>query len=152
HYRHHFEPSQRWPRPHAILAVAAIVSETQQRADLLVRAQELSTARLRQGRPAPLPSPEEAAAHHWTLTERNLAAQSRGHLLAGTPEVVVARLRSLVESTLADEVIVVTQIHDPAERRESYALLANAWGLTPPRLAERTVVARGDVSQVTAPR
>ncbi|WP_432507336.1 LLM class oxidoreductase [Kineococcus arenarius] len=94
-------------------------------------AQQLATAHLRLGRPGPLPSPEEAAAHAWTAAERHVAAQGTGLVLAGTAGDVAARLRELVDTTGADELMVVTQVHDHAERERSYELLAREWSAHP---------------------
>jgi hypothetical protein len=40
---------------------------------------------------------------------------------------VVGRLRSLVEATAADELIVAGAVHEHAARLRSYELLATAW-------------------------
>jgi luciferase family oxidoreductase group 1 len=133
-YREGFVPSPRWPRPHAVLTMAVVVAETPERARALAEATTLATVRLRLGSPGPLPSPEEAAAHRWTLAERNTAGRLGSRLVAGTPAEVVPRLRDLVERTGADELMVLTQVHDPAERRLSHALLAEGWGLRADRL------------------
>ena len=129
-YRERFRPSAHRSRPHALLTVAAVVADGEERARQLAAASLLATARLRQGRPGPLPSPQEAAEHRWTLLERNLAGRAREQLVAGTPAEVATRLRALVQRTGADELVVVTAVHDPAERVRSYELLARAWGLT----------------------
>jgi luciferase family oxidoreductase group 1 len=126
-YREDFVPSAHWPRPHAILTLAVVVSATAERARALANATTLSTTRLRLGMSGPLPSPEEAAAHRWTLAERNTAGRLGSRLVAGTPEEVVPRLRDVVERSGADELMVVTQVHDPEERRLSYELLAQEW-------------------------
>ena len=47
----------------------------------------------------------------------------------GGPETLRARLADMVQRTQADELMVVTAIPDQAARHESYALLAQAWGL-----------------------
>ncbi|WP_432488923.1 LLM class flavin-dependent oxidoreductase [Kineococcus sp. SYSU DK018] len=130
-YREGFRPSAQRAQPHAVLAVGAIVAEDGERARALLHAQELATAHLRLGRPGPLPSPEEVAAHAWTPAERHVAAQGTGLVLAGTPGDVGARLRDLVSATGADELMVVTQVHDHAERERSYELLAREWGASP---------------------
>ncbi|NAZ87982.1 LLM class flavin-dependent oxidoreductase [Kineococcus indalonis] len=127
-YREGFSPSPRREHPHALLAVGALVADTAERAQELLLAQRLAEVRLRQGRPAPLPGPEEAAAHPWTPAERHVAAHLPGTVLAGTAADVAARLRELVAATGADELLVVTQVHDHAERERSYELLARAWG------------------------
>ncbi|WP_432577569.1 LLM class flavin-dependent oxidoreductase [Kineococcus arenarius] len=130
-YREGFRPCARRAQPHAVLAVGAIVADGDERAGALLRAQQLATAHLRLGRPGPLPSPEEAAAHAWTAAERHVAAQGTGLVLAGTAGDVAARLRELVGTTGADELMVVTQVHDHAERERSYELLAREWGVHP---------------------
>ena len=126
-YREGFVPSPHRAQPHALLTLAVVLAETGERARALAAAATLATVRLRLGAPGPLPSPEEAAAHRWTLAERNTAARLGSRLLAGTAAEVVPRLRELVGRSGADELVVLTQVHDPAERRLSYELLARAW-------------------------
>ncbi|WP_432573853.1 LLM class flavin-dependent oxidoreductase [Kineococcus sp. SYSU DK005] len=127
-YREAFSPSAHRQRPHALLAVGALVADTDVRARELLLAHRLAEVRVRQGRPAPLPSPREAAEHAWTPAERHAAGQLPGAVLAGTGAEVARRLRELVAATGADELLVVTQVHDEAERERSYELLAAAWG------------------------
>lgn len=53
-------------------------------------------------------------------------------LIAGTPEQVATRLRSVAAQFGADELIVVSITWDFAARCRSYQLLAEAWGLQSP--------------------
>jgi luciferase family oxidoreductase group 1 len=129
-YRREFQPSRRRPEPHAILALSALVSPSPERAERLAVATDLSTLNLRRNRPGPLPSPEEAAAHEWTPLDREFAAGFRRGASIGTPEQVHEDLRDRAERAGADEIMVMTHIHDPAERRLSYELLAKAAGLS----------------------
>jgi luciferase family oxidoreductase group 1 len=117
--------------PRAMLALAAIVAETEERAAELARANALSTLRLRSGRPGPLPSPEEAAAYPWSEAELAAIEEWTGLVTVGTPDQVAAELHRKAEQSGADELIITTNIHDPAERRRSFQLLAQAWGLKP---------------------
>lgn len=130
-YREMFQPSPEQSQPHAILALAAIVAETEERAQALARANELSMLRLRSGRPGPLPSPEEAAVYPWSEGERAAVEEWSGLVSVGTPDQVAADLARRAESAGADELIITTNIHNPAERRASYTLLAKAWNLKP---------------------
>jgi alkanesulfonate monooxygenase SsuD/methylene tetrahydromethanopterin reductase-like flavin-dependent oxidoreductase (luciferase family) len=115
--------------PRVMLGVAAIVAESEERAEALARAHDLASVRLMQNRPGPVPTPEEAEAHAWTEQEL-AAARSRRHFVSvGTPEQVHADLERRRREADADELIVTTQVHDPAERRLSYELLAKAYGL-----------------------
>jgi len=128
-YRAHFEPSARMSEPRVMLGVAAIVAETEERAEALARAHDLASVRLMQNRPGPVPTPEEAGAHPWTEQERSVARSRRHFISVGTPEQVHADLERRRLEADADELIVTTQVHDPAERRLSYELLAKAYGL-----------------------
>jgi luciferase family oxidoreductase group 1 len=129
-YRSRFEPSTRLAQPRVVLGVAAIVSESEERAEALAKANDLSMVRLMQNRPGPVPTPEEAAAHEWTEQELGLAAQRRRFVSVGTPEQVRDDLERRRTYADADELIVTTQVHDPAERALSYELLAKAYAAT----------------------
>jgi alkanesulfonate monooxygenase SsuD/methylene tetrahydromethanopterin reductase-like flavin-dependent oxidoreductase (luciferase family) len=114
-----------------MLALAAIVAETEERAQALARANALSMLRLRSGRPGPLPSPEEAADYPWSEAEEAAVEEWAGLVSVGTPDQVAADLLRRANKADADELIITTNIPDPAERRRSFELLAIAWGLKP---------------------
>jgi alkanesulfonate monooxygenase SsuD/methylene tetrahydromethanopterin reductase-like flavin-dependent oxidoreductase (luciferase family) len=78
---------------------------------------------------APLPSPEEAAAYAYSDADRARIERLRARAFYGTPDVVGARLRTLAEELGANEVAVLTTLHDQAARRRSYTLLAREFGL-----------------------
>ncbi|WP_426563902.1 LLM class flavin-dependent oxidoreductase [Angustibacter sp. McL0619] len=134
-YLRSFRPSGRPgapSEPRVILAVSAIVADTEERAAELARANDLSIARLRSNRPGPLPSPQEAAAHSWSAAEREIATAARGFVTVGTPDVVREGLLARARRAQADELIVTTNVHDPVERVRSFELLAQAFALKHP--------------------
>ncbi|MBA8794434.1 luciferase family oxidoreductase group 1 [Friedmanniella endophytica] len=126
-YRERFTPSARLSEPRVILGVAAIAAETTERAEQLARAADLSMLRLRQGRPGPLPTPEEAAAYDWSLAELAQVESRRVFTSVGTADEVVDDLERRRKEADADELIITTQIHDPAERIRSYELIAESY-------------------------
>jgi alkanesulfonate monooxygenase SsuD/methylene tetrahydromethanopterin reductase-like flavin-dependent oxidoreductase (luciferase family) len=109
-----------------MLAVAAICAETEAAADAIASSQALSFLLIRRGRPAPLPSPEEAAAYPYTAADLAQIQARRTHQFIGTPDSIRDRLDELVEHTGADELMVTTIVHDPQARKRSYELLASA--------------------------
>jgi luciferase family oxidoreductase group 1 len=127
-YRDAFQPSDAFPRPHAIVAVSAVAAETEEEAARLASSMQLSWIRLQRGHFAPLPSPEEAASYPYTEQDRAVAASYRRLQVIGTPPQARARIDALVHGTAADEVMVTTVVHDHAARLRSYALLAGEWG------------------------
>jgi luciferase family oxidoreductase group 1 len=130
-YKTNFQRFEHNDQPYAILALAAIVAETEERAHQLAEANALSLLRLRSGRPGPLPSPEEAAAYPWSEGERAAVEEWAGLSVVGTPDQVAAELTRRANQAGADELIITTHIHSPAERARSFRLLAEAWGLKP---------------------
>ena len=126
-YRDTFVPSERLAEPRVVLGVAAIAAETEERAEALAKANDLSMVRLMQNNPGPVPTPEEAAAHPWTEQELQLAAQRRRFMSVGTPDQVRGDLERRRTYAGADELVITTQVHDLAERVLSYELLAKAY-------------------------
>ena len=129
-YREHFKPSPSRDKPHAILGVHVVCADTDEEAERLASTVDLNFARRRQGHYLPLPSPEEAAAHQYSPTDKALIARNRARLIVGGKTTVMARLEPLIESTNADELMVTTMIFDHEARKRSYALLAEAFGMT----------------------
>ena len=125
-YRSDFRASERMAEPTAILAISAIAADTAERADELATSMGLGLVRMRQGRPTPLPSPEEAAAHHYTPHEQDQIRRYRRAQVLGDAGQVREEVLALAERTGADEVMVMTSVHDHGERLRSYELLAEA--------------------------
>ena len=80
--------------------------------------------RLRSGRPAVLPSPEEAAAYAYTPDELAMAADATSSHVVGDPGSVRRGLDELIASTGADEIMVTTFVHGHEDRLRSYQLVA----------------------------
>ena len=128
-YRDRFQPSPGNAEPLAILTVSAIAADTSERAEELALSLGLGVVRMRQGRPGKLPSPQEAAAHDWTEAEQDQLRRYRRAQTLGTATQVREAIATLVEETGADEIMVMTSVHDHAERLRSYELIAQACAL-----------------------
>ena len=123
-YRESFRPSPQFPKPHGILAVSVVCAETDEEAEHLAASGQLSFVRVRRGEFAPLPSPEEALAYEYTPEDRAIAAAWRELVFIGRAETVRKRIEEAAAAAGADEVMVMTMIHDHAARLRSYELLA----------------------------
>ena len=130
-YRSTFRPSPSLPAPHALVAVWAMAAETEAEADWHFASRALWRLGRDKGVYAALPSPEEASAYPYSEAERERVAKIRSRAYAGTPDQVVARLAEMAAGLGVEEVVVLTTLHDPAIRRRSYALLADAAGRLP---------------------
>ncbi|GIG61366.1 FMN-linked alkanal monooxygenase [Longispora fulva] len=123
-YRRHFQPSRWLERPYAMVAVSAICADTDERAEWLAGPASLAFLKLRQGRPEPLVSPEEAAAYPYTTEERQFVADRRVGQGLGSPETVERQLTDLVARTGADELMLTTMVYDLEDRARSFELIA----------------------------
>ncbi|MGB3447787.1 MAG: LLM class flavin-dependent oxidoreductase [Xanthobacteraceae bacterium] len=115
--------------PDAILAVAAIVADTDAEAERLAASTDFNRLQRERGQYAPLISVEDALAYPYTESDRAIVARNRARLFVGSPATVVDKLTPLIEATQADEVMVITSVFDHAARRHSYELLAQAFGI-----------------------
>ena len=128
-YRAAFEPSEQFERPHVIVAVTVICAPTDEEADFLARTMDLMWVRLQRGDVGQLPSPEEAAEYEFTPRERLIAKQYRSLAFIGSPDTVRKGIEEVAARTGADEMMVSSMIYGPRERKRSYELLAQAFGL-----------------------
>jgi luciferase family oxidoreductase group 1 len=131
-YRESFEPSEDFERPSAILAVSVICAETNEHAEELASSMQLAWVRMRSGTPRPLPSPKEAMDYSYDPAERRLADVYRSMQVIGDPRTVRARIEELTQHTVADEVMVTTNVYDHDERLRSYELLAENFKIATP--------------------
>ncbi|MFN6119079.1 MAG: LLM class flavin-dependent oxidoreductase [Actinomycetes bacterium] len=125
-YRSHFRPSGRLEAPYLALGVNVVCAETDEHARYLAGSGALAIVRLRQGRPSTYPTPEEAAAHEYTPMEREIVRSFTASPVVGSPETVRQGLLDLVARTGADELLVTTNVHSPADRLQSFRLGADA--------------------------
>lgn len=139
-YRNQFRPSAYLEEPYALIAASVICADTDEEAEDLALSTALAIIRLRSGRPAPVPTVEEARNYPYTPEDRAaVKAYRRSTQIVGSPETVRAQLMELVEQTGAQEVMAMTMTHSHAARRRSYELLAQAFELTPrPMAADAT--------------
>ncbi|MFC3124503.1 LLM class flavin-dependent oxidoreductase [Pseudoroseomonas globiformis] len=120
----------RLPAPHAAIAVVALCAETEEEAARLFSSRAIWKLSRDRGIYPALPSPEEAANYPATPAERDKLSRMRQRAAIGTPEQVRAKLEAMAGELGVQEVAVLSPIHDPAARRRSVTLLAEAFGLS----------------------
>ena len=128
-YRAAFEPSAGFPEPQVILALSVVCAQTSTEARELASSVEVLFQRMRTGETGPVPSPAEARTAGWSPEDlpRGPMAQL---LIVGTPDEVRDRVEAAAREAGADEVMVMTIVHDPAARLRSYELLADVFELS----------------------
>ena len=114
-----------------MLGVAVVCAPTDEEARWLAGSSRLSTLFLRQGRPAQLPSPEEAAAYPLTPADQAVIDHACATHVVGSPERVADGLADLAARTGADELMLGARLFDVADRVRSITLAAAAVGIGP---------------------
>jgi luciferase family oxidoreductase group 1 len=128
-YRRVFRPSAGLAEPYCLISVSVLCAPDAGAAHWVHGSSRLSALRLRAGRPATLPSPEEAAGRSYSAAEQAVIAEATASHVVGDLATVLGQLERLAESTGADELMVTTSTFGHADRLASYELLAPASGL-----------------------
>ena len=115
--------------PRVAAAVNVMVAPSQEEARLLFSTAMAAAARIVGNRPGPLdpPSQDPQAWRAYAPGREGAVEAAMSLSFVGTADDVAARLRELADRWDLDEILVVTYVHDPALRRRSYELLAQAW-------------------------
>ena len=125
-YRQEFEPSEQLAKPHVILGYNICAADTEAEA-LLLRSSGLQAfLNLRQGNPGPLPKPNENFEEALNDADRAMLQQVSPASAVGTVDSVRSQVREFLQRTEADELIVVSQIHDHQARCKSYDIAYEA--------------------------
>jgi luciferase family oxidoreductase group 1 len=125
-YRRNFRSSSRYAQPTATICVWALAADTEVEARRLLMTREHWRLGFEKGLRTPLLSPEAAAAHPYTEAERSIIQRVRERAIVGTADQVAAKLEELAALFGLDEIVINTWTHEPAARRRSYELIAQA--------------------------
>lgn len=125
-YRDRFQPSDQLQQPYVMLGFNCIAADTDEEAELLATSVQQAFVNLRSGQPTQLPRPSPGYLQSLPLQAR----ATLDHVLAcsavGSVATVRAKLEEFAASTGADELMVTSQIWNPAARIRSYELLREA--------------------------
>jgi len=124
-YREHFRPSEVLRKPHLIVAVQMIAAETDVAAKRLFTTSQQRFLRLIRNQPVELLPPLDSMDGLWQDGERAAVENKLRAAIVGSNATVKAGLRKLVGDTAADEVIVVTDTYEHADRLQSYRRVAD---------------------------
>jgi luciferase family oxidoreductase group 1 len=124
-YRERFQPSDVLRKPHLMVAVQVIAAETDDTARRLFTTPQQRFLRLIRNQPVELLPPVDSMTPLWQEHERAAVESKLRAAIIGSNATVKAGLEKLVSDTAADEVIIVTDTYEHADRLESYRRAAN---------------------------
>jgi luciferase family oxidoreductase group 1 len=123
-YREQFRPSEVLRSPYLMVAVQVIAAETDTAARRLFTTPQQRFLRLIRSQPVELLPPVDSMEPIWQEHERAAVEDKLRAAIVGSDATVKAGLEKLVGDTSADEVIVVTDTYEHADRIESYRRVA----------------------------
>ena len=133
-YRELYRPSDRHPRPQATLCVWALAADSDEEALHHALSRDRWRTDRQRGVLGPLQAPDDIARQGFASADEPMLAAMRAKSFVGSARHVAEKLRRLADAFALDELVVNTWTHDPAARRRSYALLAEAFALETPHV------------------
>jgi alkanesulfonate monooxygenase SsuD/methylene tetrahydromethanopterin reductase-like flavin-dependent oxidoreductase (luciferase family) len=104
-----------------------VCAETDAAAEELASTVDLAGVRFAKGlRDLPLPTVQEARIYKYDADEESLRRLYRERHVIGGVDRVRRLLGELLDASGADELLVMTHVHDHAARKRSYELLSDA--------------------------
>ena len=116
-------------KPHVIVAAAAVCAQTDAEAQRLASSHRMLLDLLHRGQLIAVPSVEKSVRYLDEMSRSPMALTVGRRLIAGSPDTVREQIEKVAEEYNAEEMMVVTILHDHAARRRSYELIAEAFDL-----------------------
>jgi luciferase family oxidoreductase group 1 len=126
-YRAHFRPSPKLAEPYVMIGVPVIAAESDEAAEYLASSSHQRVLGILRGDRRLLPPPLAGFLDSLPPHERAGIADFLGAAVIGGPDRVRDGLRELKQATQADEMIVVSDIFDPALRLRSLEITAGCF-------------------------
>ncbi len=123
-YRERFRPSEVLQKPYLMIGVQVIAAETDAAARRLFTTPQQRFLRLIRNQPVELLPPVDSMEPLWQERERAAVENRLRAAIVGSDATVKTALEKLAGETGADEVIVVTDTYEHADRLQSYQRLA----------------------------
>jgi luciferase family oxidoreductase group 1 len=123
-YRDTFKPSVHLARPYVMLGFNGFAADTDEEAQIRATSMQQAFVNLRSGRPAKLPAPRPGYRESVGPAERALLDSVLSCATIGSPATVRQGLKEFIERTGANELMIASQMFDPAARLRSYEITA----------------------------
>ena len=125
-YRERFQPSSQLEKPYVLAGINVVAAETDAEAKRLATTQQMSFADIFRGTRGLMQPPIDDIDTYWKPHEKEQAAMMLECAVIGGPDTVRDGLKAFIKRTGADELMVVSDMFDPAKRLRSFELIAQA--------------------------
>jgi luciferase family oxidoreductase group 1 len=125
-YRSEFRSSDALDQPHIMVSAIVVAADTDEQAQHLFTSLQQAAILLRRGLPAPLPSPIHDLDAFASREEQDRVKQMLPYTIVGARQTVREGIAALLARTLADELMILTFIHDQDARHRSLTIVSEA--------------------------
>jgi len=127
-YHNSFRPSAQLARPYTMAGLPVLVAETDAQAKYLATSAQQMFLNMIRNRSVGLVPPVEHL--DWNAFEEAAVASRFRAAIIGSPQTVQKKLEEFLEETQVDELMIVSNTYEHADRLRSYELLAELAGLS----------------------
>ena len=124
-YRENFQPSEQLAQPYAMLTVNALAADTDAEARRYFSSQQQAFANQHRGVPGKVPPPVDDIEATWSPAIKAGVDQSLYYSFVGSGDTVEQGLRSFIEATQPDELMLTNHTYDEAARLRSLEIIAD---------------------------
>ena len=124
-YRARFEPSKQLARPCAMPTINVVAADTDAEARRQFTTIQMAFANIGRGKPALIKAPIDDIETFWSPEEKMRASHMLRYSIVGGPQTVRDGLQRFAAATAADEIMIVSTLHDHAARIRSLEIVAD---------------------------
>ena len=128
-YRKNFVPSLQFEKPHAVLSIAVLCGETEEKAAQMRKYLNYIHLQFEKGNYQHFGDYNSIKDYEFSPAELDRIGYNSGRVVSGTKEQVKAQLTKLANDFEVDEIIVTTITDNASDRKRSFQLLAEAFEL-----------------------
>ena len=126
-YYANFKPSKQLKEPYVMICINVICAQTNKEAQYLATSELQKFLYLHRGDDKQLQKPTKDMNSLWEDWEEKSIRYKTRESIWGTPQVVKERLKSLIDRTGANEIMINCMVHNPEDRIKSYKLISKVW-------------------------
>src|SRR6056297_1237928 len=125
-YRERFKPSKQLDKPYIMPCINVIAADTDAEADYLSTSMKQMFMGVVTGDRKPMPPPVDDMSTVWSPQQRMMVQQMLAYSFIGSRETVMEELKSFLEQTRADELMIASYVYDFEQRLKSHRLIAES--------------------------
>ena len=130
-YRERFKPSSQLSAPYVLVGINVVAADSDQEARQQATSQQMSFVDMFRVARQLMQPPIDDIESYWSEQEKAQASQMLACSVVGSPETVRNGIRSMIDRTNADELMIVSDIFDPEKRLRSFEIIADVNSTSP---------------------